>query len=151
MIAFCLPRATWIDMALFGSRLEWSSRATPQDSWRYLKMPFECPAKGSFRAVAESTSGFARAHALLTKPTPGKGHSPPGQLLHGRHAHKPREALSKDGAGQVDLSGEGGNGPGFLSAMMDQREHMPNVRITQRSQPAESPVLVSLQPCSDGL
>ncbi len=66
-------------------------------------MAFECPAKGSFRAVAESMSGFARAHALLTKPTPGEGHPPAGQVLHGRHAHKPREALSKDRAGQVDL------------------------------------------------
>jgi len=96
-------------------------------------------------------SGFARAHALLTKPTPGEGHPPPGQVLHGRHAHKPREALSKDGAGQVDLPGEGGNGPGSFGAAMDQDERTPNVGITQRPKPAGPPVLVALQPRADGL
>ena len=151
MIAFCLPRATWIDMALFGSRLEWSSRATPQDSWRYLKMALECPAESSFRAVPESISCLTRAHALLTNPAPGEGHPPPCHVLHGSHPYQSGESLSKDRSRQVDFPREGGHGPGLLGTTMNQREHMPNVRITQRSQPAESPVLVSLQPCSDGL
>ena len=114
-------------------------------------MAFECPAKGSFRAVAESMSGFPCAHALLTKPTPGEGHSPPGPVLHGWHAHKPREALSKDGAGQVDLPGEGDNGPGFFGAAMDQDKRTPDVGITQRPKPAGPPVLVALQPRANSL
>src|SRR5258707_6966137 len=125
--------------------------STPQDSWRYLKLALECPAESSFRAVPESISCLTRAHALLTNPAPGEGHPPPCHVLHGSHPHQSGESLSKDRSRQVDFPREGGHGPGFLSAMMDQREHMPNVRITQRSQPAESPVLVSLQPCSDGL
>jgi hypothetical protein len=107
-------------------------------------MALEGPAEGSFRAVPESISCLTRAHVLLTNPAPGEGHPPACYVLYRRHPNQSGESLSKDGSRQVDFPREGSHGPGFLSATMDQREHMPNVRITQRSQPTESPVLVSL-------
>ena len=133
------------------SQRTWSSCAPPDDSWRHLQMTLERPAEGSFRAVPESISCLTRTHALLTNPTPGQRHAPPGHVLHGRHPHESGESFRKNGSRQVDLPREGSHSPGFLGMAMDQRERTPNVRITQCPEPAETAVLVAFQPCSDGL
>ena len=106
------------------------SSVTPEDSRRHLKMTLEGPAECGFRAVPESMSCLTRTHALLTNPTPGQRHAPPGHVLHGRHPYQSGETFSKDGSRQVDLPREGSHGPGFLSTVMNQCERDPNVRIT---------------------
>ena len=144
---FCKSKA----LLFLQSQRAQSSRATPRDSWGHLKMTLEGPTECSFRTVPESISCLTRAHALLTNPASSEGHPPPCHILHRGDPYQSRESLSKDGARKVDFPREGSNGPGFLSATMDHRERMPNIRITQRSQPTEPSVLVSLHPCSDSL
>ncbi len=128
-----------------------SSHASPQDSWRYLKIALKCPAECSFRTVPKSMSCLTRAHALLMNPTAGERHPPSCHVPHGRHPHQSGEALSKDRSGQLNLPGEGSHGPGFLGATMDQHERTPDVRISECPKPARPSILVALQPCPDGL
>lgn len=99
-------------------------------------MALECAAESSFRAVSESISYLTRAQVLLTNPTASYRHPPTCHVLYRRNPYQSGESLGKDGSRQVDFPREGGHGPGFLSTMMDQCKHIPNVRITQRSEPA---------------
>ena len=112
------------------------SRATPQDSWRHLKLALECPAESSFRAVSESISCLTRTHMFLTNPMLGQEHAPLCQVLYRRNAYQFGESLTKYRAGQVDFSRERSHCPWLLCVTMDQHERLPDVRITQRSQPA---------------
>src|SRR5579859_2413864 len=126
----------------FGERVRQSQRVlrsyvTPESSWRHLKIALEGPAECSFRTVPESMSHLTRAHVLLTNPTPGKKHAPTCHVLHGRHPHYSRESVRKNGSREVDLFREGRHRPGFFGTAMDQRKSTPNVRITQRPEPAK--------------